>query len=239
MATIISQTTNAVQSERTFFFGMAIAIAATAVIGFSFAHLMGNSSFGAPWWVHVHAVTMMGWITLYLVQNALVWRGNLAFHRQLGILGLAWSIWMVPVGIGATMTSLSAHRVPPFFNPSFFLVMDALNILVFAVIIWAGIVLRERQDWHKRLMLGGTIAVLGPAWGRLLPLPLLGNAVVWPILVILLLYFGVAMIYDLRKRGKIHPAYYWGAGAMTLFVLAIGPIASVPTVIAYTATLTG
>lgn len=239
MATIISQTTNHVQGERTFFFGMAIAIAATAVIGFSFAHLMGNSHFDAPWWVHVHAVTMMGWVMLYLVQNALVWRGDTGFHRQLGLLAAAWSVWMVPVGIGATIMSVSAHRAPPFFNPSFFLAMDLLNVVVFAGITWTGLYLRNRADWHKRLMLGGTIIVLGPAWGRLLPLPLLGDAVVWPILVLLLLYFGAGMIYDLRRRGAIHPAYYWGAGAMTLFVLAIGPVASLPGVIDYTATLIG
>lgn len=239
MATSISRKSVGTGGERTFFFAMAIAIAVTAVIGFSFAHLMGNSSFASPWWVHVHALTMMGWITLYLVQNALIWRGNVAYHRQLGVLAAVWSIWMVPVGFAVTAMSIAAHRPPPFFDMPFFLVMDWLNIVIFAGIVWAGLLMRGRSDWHKRLMLGGTIAVLGPAWGRLLPLPLFGNYVVWPILVILLIYLAVAMIYDIRTRGKVHPAHYWSGGAMILFVVSIGPVASLPAVIAFTSSLIG
>ncbi|BAK66322.1 hypothetical membrane protein [Sphingobium sp. SYK-6] len=239
MATILTPAPAGIDRERTFFLAMAIAIAVTAVGGFGFFILIGQSSFGAPWWVHVHALTMMGWVTLYLVQNLLVWQGNLALHRRLGMVGAAWSVWMVLVGFTVTALSLAAGRAPPFFDPVFFLAMDWLNIFAFAGLVWAGIRLRRRTDWHRRLMLGGTLVALGPAWGRLLPLPLLGETVVWWIAGVLLLYFAAGMIYDWRTRGRVHPAYRWGVGVMLAFVLLIRPLAGFPPFVALARSITG
>src|SRR5688572_4580991 len=87
------------QRERLFFLAMAMSIVMTVVIGFSLFLVVGISSFGAPWWVHVHAVTFMAWIGFYLMQNVLVYTGNTALHRQLGLLGVALAGWMVIVGV--------------------------------------------------------------------------------------------------------------------------------------------
>lgn len=215
-------------SEKTFFFVMAIVVAATAIIGFSFARLIGLSSFGAPWWVHVHALIMMSWVGLFLAQTGFIWQGNRAAHRRLGRIGAVWIGWMLMVGLLTTAWSLGARRAPPFFDPVFFLAMDWLNMIAFAAMAWAGIALRHRTDWHRRLMLGATIIVIGPAWGRLMPLPILREGVVWPISGLLLLYFGAGLIYDLRTRGRVHPAYGVGVAVLAAFVLLIRPIAAIP-----------
>jgi hypothetical protein len=89
LATIAQSYPSTVQRERQFFFYMAVAIAATAVIGFGSNIVRGISNFGEPWFVHVHGVTMMGWIALYLAQNALVFHGNVRLHRKLGLLAAA------------------------------------------------------------------------------------------------------------------------------------------------------
>lgn len=238
MATILPQGALTPNSERAFFFYMAIAIAVTAVTGFGFFIAIGQSHFTAPWWVHIHAITMMGWVSLYLLQNGLVWTGNVRFHRQLGLLGAAWAIWLPIVGISITAMSLHAGRAPPFFDPAFFLAMDWLGIVGFAALSWTGLIIRQRQDWHKRLMLSGTLVVIAPAWGRLLPLPLLGNLVIWPIMVVLLLYFGAAMIFDLRKLGRVHPAYYWGVGVHVGVTLLIPAFAVFPPLVAFATALT-
>lgn len=224
MATAFTTPGDAVRRERTFFFAMAIALAVTAVLGFGFFIVMGISSFREPWFVHVHGVTMMGWMGLYLIQNALVWRGDIAGHRRLGVIAGAWSVWMVPVGLAITATNIALHRMPPAFqDPAFFLAMDFSTILLFGGMAWTALALRARPDWHKRLMLGATINVVGPAWGRVVPLPVTGQYGVFLILVALLVYVAVAMAFDRRVHGRVHRAHYWTAGLIALS-FAIVPV---------------
>lgn len=87
------------QRERLFFLVMAIAIAVTVAVAFSLFYQAGLSSFNAPWWVHVHALTFVVWIAFYLNQNLLVYRNNLSQHRKLGRIGAVYAIWMLLVGI--------------------------------------------------------------------------------------------------------------------------------------------
>jgi hypothetical protein len=154
---------------------MAVGIAAMAAAGFGLQFAVRRSSFASPWWVHLHGVTFAGWVGFYLLQNSLVYRGAMDRHRALGLLGFAWATVMIPVGLLATSFSIASHHVPPFFRPSFFLVMDLLTVLTLYAFILAAIRLRQRSDWRRRLMLSGTILLTAPAWGRLLPMPLLGG----------------------------------------------------------------
>lgn len=227
MATVSTDTRSIIERERAFFFAMAIAIAVTAVIGFGFFIVMGISSFGAPWFVHVHAVTMMGWLVLYLAQNGLVARDNVVLHRKLGILAAAWSVWLVPIGLATTVSCIAGHRAPPFFqDPAFFLAMDWSTILLFAGLTWTALGLRNRPDWHKRLMLGANVNLIGPAWGRLVPLPLTGQDGVLMNLAVLLVYLGVAMAFDRRLNGRVHPAHVWSAGLLVSSFAVVWPLSA-------------
>jgi hypothetical protein len=239
MATLAAPEPSALQQERAFFFYTALAILVTVLAGFGFFFAIGASSFGAPWWVHLHAVSMAAWVLLFVAQNALVYRGQVAVHRKLGVFGVVWSAWIVALGFVFTAADVQAHRVPPFFTPNFFLVMDWLNIVAFAALVWAGVRLRERSDWHKRLMLGAMINLSAPAWGRLILPIVMDQRGVWLIGLALLCYFGVAMLYDRRTRGSVHPAYWWGAGALVAWhalSFALSPLAPV---VALTAKLAG
>ena len=69
------------QRERLFFLLMSMAIAVTVVSAFGLWFVAGISSFASPWLVHVHGVTFMTWIVLYVTQNTLVYRGDLSRHR--------------------------------------------------------------------------------------------------------------------------------------------------------------
>jgi len=231
--------TSATGRDRGFFLIMAMVIAATVVAGFSLQFVAGRSSLGAPWWVHVHGVTFMGWLLIYLTQNLLVWRGDIAQHRKLGRFASYYVGWMVLVGLSVNTLSAITHRTPPFFEPNVFLVMDWMTVIVFAGLTWAGVRNRNRTDWHRRLMLCGAIQVMTPGVGRLLPLPLLGTWVIWTIWAIMAVYMSAAVIYDLATRGRIHPAYGWGFGAITLGTALMRPLAFTPPMLALTAALTG
>jgi hypothetical protein len=126
---------------------------------------------------------------------------------------------MVIVGLLITANTLAQHRAPPFFTPAFFLALDWTNIAVFAGLVLAGIANRRRTDWHRRLMLCATVSLIAPAWGRIL---IWQNAMtLWSLVAALLAYIIVAMIADRLIRGRVHPAYFWGFGAIVAWGVSI------------------
>lgn len=232
--------TAATASDRGFFLTMAIAITLTVVIGFSVSFARPQTAFAsAPLHVHLHAAVFSLWIALYLVQNALVARGRFALHRALGLFGAVWVLVMVAVGIHTTVMALTLHRVPPFFPPGVFLVLDVAGVLTFATLTLAAVAVRRDAAWHKRLMLCGTVMVMSPALGRLLPMPLLGPWASWAVSGTMLIYVLVAALYDKTTRGRVHPAYAWGAGAIVLTQLLIAGLGFSPPVLALAERLQG
>jgi hypothetical protein len=224
--------------ERLFFLVMAIAIVVTVVAAFGLFYLAGISSFNSPWWVHIHAVTFSTWIGFYLLQNTLVFRNEIALHRRLGRIGAGYAVWMVLVGVVLTPLTLVVGRAPPFFTPAYFLALDWTNIVIFGVLLYAAIRNRKRADWHRRLMLCATICVIAPALGRLIVLS--GNTMTASVNVALLLvYVVVAMLFDWVNRGRIHAAYFWGAGALVVFAAATELLAAVPPFAALAGRFTG
>jgi hypothetical protein len=96
---------------------------------------------------------------------------------------------------------------------------------MFSMTIGAGLYLRRRSDFHKRLMLVATINVLPAAITRI---PL---AITYPALIPIMI-FGFILagpIDDLVARRRVHPAYLWG-GSLTILTtvlqFVIGPTAA-------------
>ncbi|BCA63939.1 hypothetical protein HMP09_3173 [Sphingomonas sp. HMP9] len=222
---------NMVASERRFFFGMAIAIAVTVIFGFTLnAARMNWTFFELPPHVHLHAAAFFAWIMLYVVQNWVIVRGSITRHRQLGVLGAAIAVSMVVLGIVTTVAAVQQHRVPPFFPPGIFLALDVLGVIGFGILTAWAIALRKQAAWHKRLMLCGTILVMSPALGRILPMPLLGKFAPLAVFASMAVYVIAGMIFDLRLHGKIHPAYFWGGGVLAVTNVLVGPLGFSPPV---------
>lgn len=240
MATVAINEISALQKERAFFFYMALAILLTVLAGFGFFFSIGASTIHSPWWVHLHALSMGTWVLLFVAQNYLVYRGNVTAHRTLGPLAAAWSVWIIGLGFVVTAADVRTGRVPPFFTANYFLMMDWLNMVAFAALAWTALRLRNRADWHKRLMLGATIQLISVAWGRLTLPFIFDQRGIWLVMLILLgVYFGTAMLFDKRTRGRVHPAYFWGAGTLVAWVSLSFVLASTPPVMALTKSLGG
>lgn len=206
--------------DERFFLRSAIIIAAVIVAGFSFQLAMGRSTFASPLRVHVHAVLFMGWVAIYLAQNILVATDRIALHRRLGWLAAGWMVAMTVSGIFITLVMVRAGTTPFFFQPLQFLVFDPVAVLTFAGLTIAAIVLRRRTEWHRRLHFCGMTMLLAPAFGRLLPLPLL-QPWSWEATFAVTLLFPLAGMWaDHRRRGQVHPAWLWGvATLLASFVL--------------------
>ncbi|SDA31448.1 hypothetical protein [Sphingomonas sp. NFR15] len=211
-----------VSAERAFFFRMAIAFAATVVVGFSLSYArMTQPPSTLPIQIHLHAMVFVSWVGFYLVQNGLVATGSIAIHRRLGAVGGVLAALMVVLGIVVTVMCLRRGAVPFFFMPGVFLLLDVLGVALFGALVGAAIGRRNRPDWHKRLMLCAMAVVISPALGRILPMPLFGIWSPVAVYVASMLYIAAAMVYDVRARGSIHPAYWWGTAGQTVFVLIV------------------
>jgi hypothetical protein len=200
--------------DERFFLGAAVAMTAIIVAGFSLQLAMGRSTFASPPLVHAHAIIFMGWVTIYLLQNAFVASDRMTLHRRLGWVAAGWMVPMIVLGFAVTIAMARHGQVPFFFRPLQFLVFDPLSLLTFVGLTGSAILLRHRTDWHRRLHLCGMSLLLGPGFGRLLPLPLLQPWAWEATFAACLIFPVVGAVFDVRRRGRAHPAWRWGIAAM-------------------------
>lgn len=202
-----------------FFLGGAFAMTAVIVAGFSLQLGMGRSSFSSPLLVHAHAIVFMGWVVIYLLQNLFATTGRMALHRPLGWIAAAWMVPMLGLGCAVTVAMVRRGAVPFFFRPLQFLVFDPVTLFTFAGLTVAAILLRRQTDWHRRLHFCGMTLLLGPGFGRLLPMPFLAPWA-WEVIVAVCLLFPAAGMWsDRRRSGRVHPAWAWGVAAIIGSVL--------------------
>lgn len=219
MATVSSAASKggyARSTESSFFTICAVIMASLIVAGFSINLAMGRSTFAAPAIYHVHAVVFFGWVGLYLVQSISIARGNIRLHRTLGKCAYALVPAMVALGTAICIVSMRRTGAPFFFDQREFLVSNIMLLLLFAMLVITALRMPRGTGWHPRLMLTGMAILVGPAFGRLLPMPYL-MPYAWPISEMLVLVFPVAgMIADKRRTGRVHSAWFWGVGAIIL-----------------------
>jgi len=214
MATLAESPHRPTVGDEGFFLRGAIAMALVIVAGFSTQLAMGRSTFASPLLVHAHAIVFMGWIAIYVTQNVLVATDRIALHRRLGWIAAGWIVLMIVLGIAVTVAMARRGQVPFFFRPLHFLVFDPVSLFAFAGLTIAAIVMRRRTEWHRRLHFCGTSLLIGPGFGRLLPMPLLQPWAFEATFAAVMIFPIVGVVSDLRRSGRVHPAWKWGIAAM-------------------------
>jgi hypothetical protein len=216
----------ALQRDARFFLISAVMMALVLVAGFSVQLAMGRSTFDSPISLHIHALLFFGWTVFYVLQNALVATGSTATHRRLGWLAALWVPAMIVMGIYVTVAMVQRGAVPFIFQPLYFLVMNPLTILTFAGLTASAIVMRRQTQWHRRLMFCGMAVLTGPGFGRLLPMPFLIPWGAWAVFAAVMLFPIAGVVRDLRSGGRVHPAWWWGIGAIVGAQLTMDLIAN-------------
>ena len=214
--------------EESFFLRWAIVMAVIVVAGFSLQLAMGRSTFASPALVHAHAIVFMGWVVLFLLQNFFVATGRLDLHRRLGWLATGWVAAMIVLGCLVTAAMVRRGQVPFFFRPVQFLILDPASVFTFAGLTAAAVILRRRTDWHRRLHISAMVILLGPAFGRLLPMPLLAPWAWEAIVATCAVVLAVGAVWDARRIGRFHPAWGWGLAAMAACLLVTEAITYSP-----------
>jgi hypothetical protein len=186
------------------------------VAGFLNQYLMGRSTFAAPLVTHAHGIVFFGWVALSTAQAWAAALGRFELHRPLGWLGAAWLVMMLAMGFAIMLTVVGEGRTPFFFQPQVFLLENLATLLCFAGLTVAAIMLRHDSGWHRRLHLCALAALMGPAFGRLLPMPLMTPWAMEIATVPGLLFPAWLAWREWREDGRLHPAWVPGLLAVPL-----------------------
>ncbi len=155
--------------ERRFYTAAAVATALPVLIGFARTYYL-KFAFDTPalpsLLVHAHGLVMTLWFALFVVQAVLIARGRVGWHRRLGVFGaiLALSIVVLGVSVALGMARRGEWAGMP---PLVFLVVPLGDMVVFSMLAAAGLLLRRRPAFHKRLMLLASTSLLAAAVTRI------------------------------------------------------------------------
>ncbi len=205
-----------------FYLAMACLGALIAGVGFSRRYFLplAAGTFDAPAIVHLHGLITFTWVVFVILQTALVSTGRTAFHRSIGMAGIALGTLLVYTAAQIAILQLARELGDGGPSPREFVATLLSLPLLVTGLLGFGIANVDRPEIHKRFMMLGTFVVLTPALARIIQLldtslsRLMRNdsaGLASDALVLL------AITYDVRTRGKPHPVYLVG-GACILVV---------------------
>lgn len=207
---VVSAAARGWRRDRRFFTGMAVAAVLTVFAGFAPSYYLKGLS-GAPELtplLHLHGVVFTSWILLFLVQTTLIAARRTDLHRRLGVVGGLLGVLLPVVGLPVAIWSARRGFTPPGGPPPLvFLAIPFADLVVFAILVGAGLYFRRRTEIHKRLMLMATIGLLTPAIARLPHVAAAGPAA---FLGLTDLFVVACLLYDRITHGRVHRAFWWG-----------------------------
>ena len=218
------------RGKSTYFLGSALILLAFVLVGF------GRTFFARPffdvppipWYLFVHGFVLASWFLLLVAQTALVAAHRTVLHRRLGVLGGFIAVALVGISLVAVL-GFPAHVKADFlssgvaFDPVAVRAIvwtDLASLVIFSTFVGTALHWRRRSDIHKRVMLLASMAILGPALARILPLVTSGpgplSAVVQSAVLI-----GLPLtlaLHDLFTARRVHRTTFVGA---TFYLVAI------------------
>jgi hypothetical protein len=234
-----------------FYMWMAASCLAVAVIGFMPTYFvpMARGTFKVEPVVHIHGLVLFTWVVFFFTQSWLVARRKVLAHRNWGMLGISIITAMVFIVTAVVSLRIAQAQVPGqpanVGHATRAFAWVSISEIVFVVPVFVLAIVKLRKvEMHKRLMLLLTISLLGapiarwfltflpPPPGAGAPPPTAGlpainlvpiSVTIAPALVgdILLL---VAMVYDVRTHGRVHPVYVIGGAIMVLMQVTVVPV---------------
>src|SRR5262249_40138805 len=120
-----------------------------------------------------HATAMTAWVVLFLVQPLLIVNGSRRAHMALGRVGAALAACIAILGL---VLGIISARTPPreiriwTLTPRQFLAVPLLTVVIFGLLVAAGVYYRRRPAVHRPMMLTATLIAIPAAVSRIAPL---------------------------------------------------------------------
>lgn len=213
-----------------FYIAMAAIFAAIAFSGFLLTYWVpvARGTFVAAPMLHLHGLLYSLWTLFFLSQAILVANGRLRNHKAWGLAGISLATAMVFVGLAVAIAGLERRLGLGYGDAArAFAIVPVTGAFLFAGLVAAAMANWRRPEWHKRLMLVATGALLQPAIARYFfvangsvdaaarqagPPPAVAFTMMPALIADALI--AVAIAFDWKARGRLHPAYLWGFGAV-------------------------
>jgi hypothetical protein len=225
-----------------FFLWVTILCALIAIGGFAGTYWLQlpARTFRGPALLHVHGALCTAWVLFLISQSSLVTRGRIRSHRSWGLFGIALASVLTVVALAVAITAMN-ERVGQYGDAArAFLNLPFSAISLFAGFTAAAIASVTRPEWHRRLMIIGTVGLIQAAAARVfflvatgggpgmrpgvLPPPPVSIAAMPALVLELILVAG--MVRDWRVLGRVHPAWIVGAVTITALELVRAPISA-------------
>lgn len=224
--------------SRRFYFHMALACMAVAFLGFAPTYWapMAAGSLKIDPVVHLHGIVFFAWTLYYVFQTWLASSGQVARHRNVGLIGVSLATAMLLLGVMASINSMH-HAAAAGLGAAgeAFSIVPLTTIAGFAVLLVLALANIRRPEWHRRLMLLAAISILGAAMARvfrtlfappgIIVPPVAGS--IAPILTVDLLLLA-PLIHDWRRNGRPHPVTLVGSVALVALQVLRVPFSATP-----------
>lgn len=179
---------SAVGAAKWFYPASAVLLLALAFIGFGRFFLHGRAFPDRP--IHpdikltvvAHAVSMMVWLVLLVVQPVLIALRKHRLHMALGKFGAGLALVIVVLGV---MTALGSAKTTPAeaviwgLTVKQFMAVPFISVWVFAGFVALGVVYRKKPDIHRAMMFFATMTTMSAAVSRIDALNNLYLGTVW------------------------------------------------------------
>jgi hypothetical protein len=205
-------------SERRFYSGMALFMIAIVFLGFAQSfYLRGLVNISPrpnptlPPLVLIHGLVFTGWMLLFLTQALLVAANRRDIHRQLGVLGMALALVMLPMIYAIGVGQVARANQPAGITALAWTSLPLSAIPPFAILVGLGWRYRREAQTHKRLMLGAALLMMHPAIGRF-PIAPPTPAGVGILALLAALCFVPLLLWDRKWLGHVHWASKLGFG---------------------------
>jgi uncharacterized membrane protein YozB (DUF420 family) len=190
MSTSASRRPTIQSHSRWFYSAASLSLLVLMFIGFQLFYLQGKAFPGRPLTppirtlIILHGCLMTAWMLLAVGQPLLVGTRHKRLHMKLGILGVVLALCIVVAGL---RIGIEAARVaPPELHvfglaPRQFMAVPVVSILVFALLVFVGVLNRRRPEVHRPMMLMASVSLIGAALGRMAPLTALYAGTWWEV----------------------------------------------------------
>ena len=196
-------------SDRLFYTGVGIVIAAVTFVGFAQSYYLSRWLEAPPnaaritALLAVHGAAFTAWVVLMVVQPSLIALKNRKLHRKLGYAGAAIAAAIVVLGNLAAIAAMDGGFIG-FGDPHAFYAIPFFDINSFAVVVALAVLWRNRAETHKRLMLLANVAILSAAVARI-PMASLQAGAPFTFILLPCLIIVAGVVHDKRSRGRVHP----------------------------------